>query len=256
MHNRVLATLLALALFVTACGDDDDAAPRDDAPAEADRESTTSEADEAEDGEQAAGADDFCAAYQELLAGDPSPDAIRDVAAIAPKAAQDPMEALAAGFEEDPEGFFDTEQFGEAFAEVGAVANEECADEVLDVTTVEYEFQGVPEELSPGLYGVNLQNEGDEFHEMVVFRKNEDVTESFDEIFADGPEAIDESALTEIGGAFAPPGGGSGGLFDMDEPGDYIAVCFVPVGTTDVSSVPEEAQPHYAQGMQVQFTVG
>ncbi len=249
MHKRAFAVFVALALVVTACGDDDEATDGD----------TSAETDDTSEGpgegEQAADGEDFCGAYQELLAGDPTPEDIREVAVVAPEEGKAPLEELAAGFEADSEGFFETEEFQDAFAQIGDVANEECADDSFDVTAVEYEFEGMPSDLSPATYGVNLINEGEEFHEITVFRKADGVTASFDEIFAvDDPEQIDQSQLEEIGGTFAPPGGRGGALFELTE-GEYIAVCFVPVGATPEN---EEAdgQPHYTQGMQAQFSVG
>ncbi len=250
MHKRAIAAFVALALVVTACGDDDDEATEGDTSADTD--DTTSDSG-SEEGEQAAGGE-FCAEYQALLAGDPTPEQIREVAAVAPEDGKAPLEELAAGFEADSEGFFETEEFQAAFSEIGEVANAECADEVLEVTAVDYGFEGMPSELSAGTYGVTLANEGQEFHEIAVFRKADGVTASFDDIFAvDDPEQIDESQLEEIGGTFAPPGGEGGGLFDL-EAGEYIAVCFVPVGATPDNEEADGA-PHYTEGMQAQFTV-
>jgi hypothetical protein len=248
MHKRVIAAFVALALVVTACGDDDDEVTEDDTSAETDDTSASGE------GEQAAGDGDFCSAYQELLAGDPTPDVIREIAAIAPEGAVEPLETLAAGFEDDPEGFFDTEEFGTAFSEVGSVANEECADEVIAVTAIDYGYEGLDAELSAGVYGVDFSNEGDEFHEMIVLRKGDDTTESFEEILALDEEAA-MALVQEIGATFAPPGGESGGLFDMSEPGEYAAICFIPVGSTPDAESESEGPPHFTQGMVAEFTV-
>ena len=175
------------------------------------------------------------------------------MAAIAPEGAAEPLEEIATGFEEDPEGYFDSTEFGELFGQVSEVANEECADETIDVTAVDYAFEGVPTELSTGTLGVNFSNDGTEFHEFIVFRKNEGVTESFPEIFELEEEAASE-LVTEVGAAFAAPGESFSTLLDVAEPGEYAAVCFVPLGSTP--EVEEgDGPPHVSQGMLAEFTV-
>ena len=247
MRQRSVAVALALGLmFVGACGDDDDA----------EESSDTTAADEGEgdgEGEGAAGGE-FCPAFVELLAGDPEPDQIREVGTIAPEEIQEPFETIATGFEADPEGYFESEEFSTNFAQIGEVANEECADDTFDVTAVEYEFQGVPEEVSTGVIGVNFTNDGEEFHEFLVFRRNDDVDQSFEEILA-LPEEEATTLVSEVGSAFAPPGSTFPTIFEVTEPGDYAAVCFVPVGST--IDLPEggDGPPHFTQGMLAEFTV-
>ncbi len=248
MHRcktRALAASAALLLVLGACGDDDDSGGSDDATATTEAEGN---------GDEEAGGGEFCSAYTELLAGDPSPEQIREVAEVAPEAAGAPLEELAVGFEGDPEGFFDTEEFATAFAEVGGIANDECADEVIDVTATEYAFDGIPSELSTGVLGVEFTNDGEEFHELAVVRKNDGVTQTFEELLELSEEEAGEF-ITEVGGTVAPPGRNSPALLELTEPGEYLAACFIPVGATPDT---EEADgpPHFTQGMTVEFTVG
>ena len=250
MKRSICVALVATLSILGACGDDDDASPTTGDPSS--DESTTTTAAEG-DGEQAAGDGDFCTAYQELLAGDPSPDAIREVAEIAPEGAQEPLETIADGFESDGEGFFGSPPFNEAFAEVGGIAADECADEQYDVTTVDYAFEGIPEQVAPGVVGFNITNEGTEFHELLLFRKNADTAQSFDEIFAMEQEEA-QALVTEVGASFMAPGASAGGLYDMTEPGEYAAVCFIPVGTVDIEAE-VDGPPHFTQGMKAEFTV-
>lgn len=238
-----MTVVVALA-FTAACGDDDEggeAAPPD--------EPTTTT------GGGGGEAGDFCPAYIELLAGDPSPEQIREVAAIAPEGAAEPLETIATGFEEDPEGFFDTEEFATAFGEVGEVATGECADSEITVTAVDYGFEGFPADLPAGVLGIAFSNEGEEFHELVVLRRNDGVEQSFEEILGLGEEE-GQSLVTEAGGTFAPPGRSSSALVEL-EPGEYAAVCFIPVGSTPESEGSEgsEGPPHFTQGMIAEFSV-
>ncbi len=262
MKRKALAALVALALVTAACGDDDDTTADDpvedtggDTDGEdTDGEDTDGEDTDGEDGDEAA-AGDFCADYAALIAGDPGPEEIREVAEIAPDDAKAPLETIAAGFETDPDGFFETPEFEEAFATLGDVAIGECADTELDVTAVDYGYEGVPEEIDAGVVGVRFVNDGAELHELLVLRKNDDTTESWEELLElDEEEA--QSKVTDAGAAFALPGASSNGLLDLSEPGDYLAICFIPVGSTpDAGEEGGDGPPHFTQGMQVQFTV-
>lgn len=246
--KRSLAVFVALSVaFLGACGDDDDDA--------ADGGTTTSAPSAGGDGEQAAGGGEFCDEYLALLDGDPSPDQIRELADIAPDDAKEPLGAIADGIESDGEAFFDTDGFTDAFGALGAAAAGECADEVIDVTAVDYGFEGMPGDVSPGVLGVSLTNDGEEIHEMVVFRKNDTTTETFDEIFALEDQAAAEELVTPVGGTFVMPGAQSTGLFDVSEAGDYVAVCFIPVGSTPDAGEESDGPPHFTQGMKAEFTV-
>ena len=62
--------------------------------------------------------------------------------------------------------------------------------------------------------------------------------------------------------AFAEPGGTGQDVFDLSAAGDYVVVCFIPVGSTpeaiaeaEASGVEVEGPPHFTQGMFQEFTV-
>ena len=222
-----LFAVLALGSGLAACGDDDD--------------------------EPTVAGDDFCEGYLDLTAGEPDPETIREVAASAPGDAKEALEAIADGAEEDGEAYFEGPDFGENFQTVGKVAADECADETFEVTAKDYVFEGVPESVGSGILAVEFTNEGKEFHEFVVFRKADGVEQSFDDIFELGEEES-EGLLEEKGGTFAEPGSDAPGLFSVEETGDYVAVCFIPVGSTPDN---EEADgpPHFTRGMKVEFSV-
>lgn len=248
--KRILAGALALAFLVAAgCGDDDDASSSDDPTVQPDEDGGEGT------GEQASGdSSEFCPAWSELMAGDPTPDAIREVAAIAPEGVQEPLEQIAEGFESD-EAYFETEEFQSAFADASAAAGEECADEVLEVAAIDYGYEGIPAEMSAGTVAINLTNEGTELHEAVVLRKNDGVTESAEELLQ-LPEEEAMSKVTEAGVAFAFPGAAGSGLIDMTEPGEYLVVCFIPTGSTpDAGEEGGDGPPHFTQGMVTEVTV-
>lgn len=253
-RSFALALVATLTFLATACGDDDTSTATDGESSE--DSTTTAPADEGSGGgEQAADDGDFCATFQELLAGEPTPAQLRDLAEIAPDAGKEPIETITAQMEADPENYFGTEEFSTAFAALGSVGVDECADDAIDVTAEEYQFAGFPEEVSAGTLGVNLSNDGKEVHELIIVRKNDDTTESFDEIFAMEDEAAALALVTEAGFSFAAPGTSTGGLYDVSEPGEYAAVCFIPTGTTSFATE-VDGPPHFAQGMMTTFTVG
>ena len=229
----VVLGVLAASVLV-GCGDDDDT---DDAAGPANA---------------AADATGFCPTYVELSAGKPTAEEMRALADKAPQPAATALNDLADGLEADGDAYFQTEEAGELFTALGEAAAAECADSSLDVTAVDFGFQGMPTSVDAGLVGVNLTNEGNEFHEFVVFRKADAAGRSFDEILALGQQEA-AGLLQEKGGTFAAPGGRGVGLIELGEPGEYMAVCFIPLGSTPESE--GDGLPHFTEGMKAEFTV-
>ena len=153
----------------------------------------------------------------------------------------------------------------------------------VEVTGVEYAFSGLPEMLEVGTE-ISFTNGGAELHEIVLIRKAEGVTETVEELLAMEAEGRDPMAegLVELvgeGPLIAFPGTTAEGVLVLDQPGDYVALCFIPQGfdpavleangvdimsmgeDTDPSTLPEEVQaifanpPHLAAGMIQPFTV-
>jgi hypothetical protein len=204
--------------------------------------------------EEDASASEFCTGYIDLTAGDPEPAAIRKVAATAPGKAKTALRAIADGAEKDGEDYFDGPEFGKNFKAAGEVAADECADDSISVSAKEYEFTGVPKSIDAGVLAVDFANKGTEFHEFTVFRKKEGVSKSFLEILKlDEDEA--KKFLEEKGGTFAAPDEDAPGLFSLEEPGDYVAVCSIPVGATPESTEEPTGPPHFTKGMRAEFTI-
>jgi len=131
------------------------------------------------------------------------------------------------------------------------------------VVGVEYAFEGAPATVPVGTE-LGFRNDGQEVHEMAVFRRNDDVTQSFEDILALPPdEGI--KLVTEAGVVFAAPGETAEETVTVDQPGDYVMLCFVPVGMTEIPSLDPNASPavtpgaqgppHFTQGMIQTFTV-
>ncbi|CAN5170966.1 hypothetical protein BH20ACT3_BH20ACT3_07160 [soil metagenome] len=269
--------------MLTACGDDDSdtttGAPTTEADAgtEAPEADTTTEAAPGTDegtGTEASstGGDDteFCTAYADVSAafeGPPDPETITPLLetldAEAPEEIADPLgvmtdairTALDSGGEDSSP--FEDPEFVEAQSEVDPYAFENCDyDAKIEVTATEYAFEGIPDEIDAGTVAFLLTNEGNESHEIGLARKKDDVTESFDELL----EMDQEEAETKIdfaGGAFAASNGDQGLAIADLEPGEYIAACFIPVGTSMEGDDMQEGDgpPHFTQGMKAEFTV-
>ena len=108
------------------------------------------------------------------------------------------------------------------------------ADMSVEVTGVEYAFTGLPEALEVGSE-ITFTNGGAELHEIVIVRKAEGVTETLEELLAMDAEGRDPMAegLVELvgeGPLIAFPGTTAEGSLVLDQPGEHIALCFIPQG--------------------------
>jgi uncharacterized cupredoxin-like copper-binding protein len=134
---------------------------------------------------------------------------------------------------------------------------ESCGYETIEVSAVDYSFQNLPTTLAAGRTSFAFTNDGEEIHEMVLFRISDDTTESIEELLA-LPEEEAFSKAEFAGVTFSAQGGTDTETIELT-PGRYGAVCFIPVGTTDMSALEgEEAPsgpPHFTAGMAAEFTV-
>jgi hypothetical protein len=128
----------------------------------------------------------------------------------------------------------------------------ECEWTRQDVKAVEYKFEGVPASVDAGIASFEFANAGKEFHEMIVLRKNDGVTESFQDLLA-LPEEEAMTKATVVGADFEAPGEEGYAVLDL-EAGDYAMVCFIPVGTVD-EETEVDGPPHFTQGMIQEFKV-
>jgi hypothetical protein len=173
----------------------------------------------------------FCeaelAAEAAFFSGDPAaigPAAEALVAAAPEEIAPTVQEVLATAENTD------SPEFAEAYSALIDYLRANCGFGELDVAGSEYEFSGIPEEVPAGATIVTFENVGEEAHEFIVFRINDDVTMPVEEIFA-LPQEEAEAMLTEVGATFALPGGTGHTVFEL-APGRHVALCFVPQGTT------------------------
>jgi hypothetical protein len=275
--TTTLAAVLTLSLLGAACGGDDDEDAATDAPA------TT--AGETSDGTAAAGAaggdtGEFCDAALALETApsppfsDEGPEA--EAAAIAGWAGEtiQPLaaEAVATAPAELEEALatmsgavdamavdgdtaaFDSPEFAAADAEAHAWEMDNCGWASQEVTTVDYAFEGLPDEMPAGPTSFEMTNEGAELHEVIIVRRNEGTTQPLEELLA-LPEEEVGSLITEAG-ATGPVAAGESVYTVADlTPGDYVVVCFVPTGMTAFDGPPPDGMPHAMAGMTAEFTV-
>lgn len=263
MHRRSIRRLAAVGLAATvvvglgACSDDDDEADADaEAPADAGTDGGT---DEGADPIDPAGGDtvpveacDAFVTFSAAMVGDPAAlgPAVEDLAAALPESLADAGETLSTAAAAGEEGMGGPEFTG-ALTEVGDALYNGCeADEQLDVEGVDYGFEGLPAEIGAGRVALRFTNgtEAEEIHELVLVKRNEGTTETVDELLALPPDQL-MGKVTMAGVVFVEaPGASSAMVLDL-EPGEYVAICMVPVGGA------EEGPPHAQHGMVAELSV-
>ncbi|MDQ3176328.1 MAG: hypothetical protein M3Q72_02115 [Actinomycetota bacterium] len=287
-RQRMLAVVAISALAFSACGDDDDTETTEGTGAGT--EVTTSDTTMATDTTMgtgtsmatdttmgtgttmatdttAAGFGSFCQAEidVEKAVGSQDPaqigpafetlkqEAPEGVAEAVGTAIAEAEEFLASDGEPTPE-------FEAAYAEVVQFVSDNCGFAELDVLAKDYSFGGIGNEMEAGPAVVSFTNEGTELHEIVMLKKKDGVSLSFEEILA-MPEKKARRQVEGAGGAFAMPGETGHTVVDLTA-GDYLAICFIPVGTTpekmsemEGQEGPPEGQPHFTKGMKLEFTV-
>lgn len=174
-----------------------------------------------------------------------------------------------------------TREFFQADAAVDDYVFENCElGSTQEITAVNYAFEDVPATLSAGQVGIRLDNQGTEVHEAVIFRINDDVEMSIEELL-ELPEEEAEAMAEFRAVAFAGPGSTGSAVVDL-KAGRYALVCFIPVGTTSMEALfagpegaegesptagespaeaateggpGEEGPPHFTRGMFTEFEV-
>ncbi len=272
------AAVLALTLGLAACGDDDEAATTTTTA-----EETTTTAGAEGEGEVAAFCNGIVAIDTTVATAGPGPQlegappeevqaALEEFAATLepllvvaeetapPEVTSDVQtlarlsrEALTTGEDE----IFESEEFTQADANVDEFMLANCGFEQVEVTGVDYAFQGVPETVPAGPVAITFTNDGGEVHELALARINDDVEESFGDLL----QLPEEEALQKVslsGHVFAFPGVSDTVFLDL-EPGRFGIACFVPVGSTPqaVEGGEEvEGPPHaIAEDMFAELTV-
>jgi hypothetical protein len=264
--SRLAATVTCTALLLAACGDDSNTtAVPDETPAASGQASTgfcdaslaIEQAPEPEIDFESATEADIVAAVQGFGAEVMRPLA-DEIVAAAPAAIDAEVEMLSAAIDDLAAGnleAMDSPDVQAASDTFDAFVDDECGWTSLAVSATDYTFTGIPDAIDAGPTRFRLTNDGQEAHEVLVFRRNTGTDQSIEELLSlSDAEALD--LVTPVGNpAFATPGGRESVVFDLT-PGSYIALCLIPTGLVDENSVPATvAPPHAAHGMTAEFTV-
>ena len=268
-----LSVVCALVLVAGACGDDDDEEDAGSAsPSTTAAEQPDDEGDNEGGGAAAGDAAAYCDALVEfnsavfevqledgateediLAAGEQLTPLFDEVEANAPEEVAATAAELGTTIDSLNEGdatAFNAEETSSTYFTMVADSLETCGLDPVEITAVDYAFEGVPDTIPAGQSGLVLVNDSDagEPHEFIIFKKAEGDTRSAEEILND-PASQEQGPGEFAGAAFAAtPGTRAGAILDL-EPGNYIAVCFIPVGGG------EEGPPHFTEGMVAEFTV-
>lgn len=158
---------------------------------------------------------------------------------------------------------------GERETTTSAAAEEEEAGAPVEVTAVDYEFQGLPDTVPAGTV-LSLVNESEtELHEIGAFRLDDEDERSVEELVALPEGEFDPGIPAMV--LLAAPGGeqiAAVGDGTLTEPGRYAVICSVPTGADPAAyleaaqephgSGPPEVEggpPHFTQGMYAELIV-
>jgi hypothetical protein len=252
---------------LAACGDDDDGG--DEASGSASGEAGLSGGASAEEitafCDAAFAAD---AASVGVESGEATPDDFEATLVTAEETAPDELagavgtmvtdaRAMAAAPEEaDGPPPMPSEAYYPAAVQVSDYLSANCDVQTVDIEATNYAFAGI-EGVEAGPTVLKLDNQGTEFHEVVLMHVADGEERPFEELM-ELPEEEVEALVTDAGFVMAPPGAGNYVTAELD-PGRYIAICFVPVGATPealASGAPlPEDDGHFMHGMVADFEV-
>jgi hypothetical protein len=251
--------VVTVALGLAACGSDDDTrssdttAPVDDGALAGETAAFCDGVVALNDAVNAVELDETSTEEDVQAAGETLATPLAQITENAPDDLADTAEELTTFIEPMADGdatAFNTDEAFSTYSGFLTSAVASCDFNGVSVTAVDYAFEDIPATVPAGTTSFTLTNasQGGEDHELIVMRKADGVDLAWDEILALGEE---ESAdKVEFKGAgFAPAEGEPGTVLADLDPGEYLAICFIPVGGT------EDGAPHFTEGMQQEFTV-
>lgn len=140
---------------------------------------------------------------------------------------------------------------------------------VVEVTAVDYAFEGLPDSMDPGTELAVKNASAGEVHEIVALHLPEDEARGAEELLA-LPQAEIQTAGSFVGVTVAMPGEGGfapAGPLVLRESGRYLLFCAIPTGAdpseyqraiqeaTDGPPEVDGGPPHYGAGMFAAATV-
>jgi hypothetical protein len=152
---------------------------------------------------------------------------------------------------------FDDPSFEENFNAIEEYRYNSCGYTQLDVTGIEYEFQGLPKTVPAGTVAIRFTDTGAELHELAVYRMK--TKDSLKKVIGLS-EKEQSKKLEEVGGTFAMQNQTAYTVAELTKPGRYAVICHLPVGSTSVEALEEagedhDAKSHAQEGMYATITV-
>jgi hypothetical protein len=159
----------------------------------------------------------------------------------------------AAQSNQDP---FENPTFEQNAAAIDQYRYNSCGYPQIQVTGIEYEFQGLPKTLPTGPVAFQFTDNGAEFHELEVVRlKSKDSLKKIVGL----SEKEQRKKVEEVAGTFASQGQTAYAFVDFSKPGRYGVVCHLPVGATSEQALEQaekkHAKSHAQKGMYATITV-
>lgn len=180
---------------------------------------------------------------------------LADAAAKAPDAIKPDIQSAvtklrALGDTGDPSVFNDP-AFSAQGRKIDLYFYDHCSGPKEAVGAVDYSYTGAPSQIPAGTVQLKLTNSGTEQHEMLVLRRKEGVTETFDQLLA-LPQDQAQAKTDTIGQTMASPGNPDSTVVHLT-PGQYIMICTISKGS--VGDKQGDGPPHFTLGMKHEFTV-
>jgi hypothetical protein len=133
---------------------------------------------------------------------------------------------------------------------IDAWAFDNCGYQTVDATATEYKFSGIPKTLKAGRTMFKLGNNGTQVHEIGVAHIKTQTP--IKQLLADEKRANKETVF--LGGSGPVAQGDTSYSYMLLSKGRAAALCFIPVGTTDIDNI-GNGKPHAAMGMVREFKV-
>ena len=143
--------------------------------------------------------------------------------------------------------------FEQQTRKIDAFYFDNCGGQKNTVKAIDYAYDGLKPTFTVGQVHFKMQNTGKEVHEMQIARLKPGVNKTFAQILK-LPLNEGDKYVEQVAGADPVPSGQSSYASADLVPGQYIAICFVPQGTTSLQK-PGKGKPHFLLGMQKEFTV-
>lgn len=139
--------------------------------------------------------------------------------------------------------------FQQASNQTEAWMHANCNYQNIDVTGVDYKYNGLPATVKAGKTSLAFKNATSmkEMHMALVVKPKKGVTQTLDQLLALPQDQV-ESKVDVVASPVSPPGKTSGALLDLT-PGTYFVLCPLPVGGKN------DGAPHFTKGMSATFTV-